>query len=540
MSELWRSNIHSIQSIIQLNLGPQLVDVVSGSPADREYWQDRLENTRQEVFRADGQTSIISSLEKTRKGNFLGSVNAWIGMQEMLKGQERPPVILMNMVFGLGKRLSPFTQALTNRKPAFPTPMRSTLGELYLSTVDTASMSAVLWLHHLASHGFRGMVVKWGDEAVIPGKIWEAEPGSYREVDGLRFVWQTQPTEDLAREKEWVEYDAYSDQMTFQYTRQKLESLQGRLSSRGHDRLVGVNLGSLGISYRLMEVLQDVFAAHVADENKWVDWDPYTWVALTCQTEDEWKAEAALEDQLGKTGIRDLEQRIPDFYQKIWQVRRNFQTRYGRQPLIKVLDFGQPYWMDWGLHTSLRRSLEALAADSELGISTRELFHLPHARDRRGNIVLRSTFPPEADIRDSVLVDTLITSPETVIHGGVVVAGRHRKLWMPDGGCALFCAADEMRFTGPHAIAFRFTGNSASLEEGGRLTCLYFANGALEMRTNEGVVQYEGGNYSLPVAGNPISFEEATRRMALEDTRLVEKRWLEKWSSWLGQQNITG
>ncbi len=533
MSELWRNNIRSIQAIIQHNHGPRVVNVVSGSLADREYWQGRLENMRQDVFRDDGRTRILSSLEKTRKGNFLGSVNAWIGIKRSLQGEDLPPVILMNMVFGLGKRLSPFTQALANRKPAFPTPMRSHLKGIYLSTADAASMSADLWLHHLENNGFRGIVIKWGDEAVIPGKIWPVEPDSYKDVDGLRFVWQTEPTEDLAREKEWVEFDAHSSQMTYQYTRQRLESLRKRLAERGKDHLVGVNLGSLGISYRLMELLHEVFAADVADDEKWVDWDPYAWIAFACQGEDEWKAEAGIEDQLGKTGLRDMEQRIPDFYTKIQQVHHLFQAHYGRQPVIKVLDFGQPYWMDWGLHLSLRRSLESLTGDTELGISTREMFQLPHERDKRGNLLLRSTFPPEADIRNSVLVDTVITSPESVIHGGVVVAGRHRKLCMPDGGCALFSAADNIDFQGPHAIVFKFTGKQASLEEGDRLTCLNFSGGSLEMHTNESLVQYEGENYTQPVLGNPISFEEGTRRMTLEDTRLVEQRWLDKWSSWL-------
>jgi hypothetical protein len=533
MSEIWQKNIRTIQTIIQQNLGPKVVNVVSGSLGDQAYWQERLEKTRQDVFRADSQTMILSSLEKTRKGNFLGSVNAWTGIQKTLKGQTFPPVILMNMVFGLGKRLSPFTQALTNRKPAFPTPMRSSTGEVYLSTVDAASMSATLWLNHLETNGFKGIVIKWGDEAVIPGKIWEPGTPGYQDVDGIRFVWQTEPTEDLAREKEWVEFDAQYYQMTFQYTRQGLESLRQRLAGRGSDRLIGVNLGSLGISYRLMEVAEEVFGAEVLDENKWVDWDPYTWIALACQEETQWKAEAAREDQMGKSGLRDLEKRLPDFYRKIEQMRNTFQMRYGRLPMIKVLDFGQPYWMDWGLHLSLRLSLEAMTTDSLIGMTSRELFQLPHVRDKNGNILLRSMIPPGADIRTSLLIDTDITDPETVIHAGVVVAGRHRKLEMPNGGSALFCAANVMKFDGPHGIAFKVTGNQFRLDEGDRLTHLYLSDGTREMRSNESLINYEGDNYSSPVMGNSISFEEATRRMSVEDTRLVEKRWSERWSGWL-------
>lgn len=510
-----------------------MVDVVSGSQADQIYWQERLSKTRQDVFRADGETVILSSLEQTRKGNFLGSVNAWMEMQKTIEGQTLPPMMLMNMVFGLGKRLSPFTQALANRKSAFPTPMRSANHELNLTTADLAAMSATLWQYHLESNGFRGIVIKWGDEAVIPGKIWESGTTKYHNVDGMRFVWETEPTEDLAREKEWVEYDSQTSHMTHQYTRQGLDSLRQRLSNHRQGHRIGVNLGSLGISYPLMQVAEEVFRQDISDENKWVDWDPYTWMALSCRDEGEWKAEAAFEEQMGKTGIRDLERRIPDFLHKILKMRDIFQERHGRLPIIGVLDFGQPYWMDWGLHLSLRRSLELLTSDSDLGVSSRELFHLPQERGKDGNLLVRSAIPQGADIRDSLIVDTIITDAESVIHGGLVVAGRHRKLVMPYGGSALFCAADEMRFTGPHAIAFKSTGNQYQLVEGSRLATLYLPDETIEMWTNESLISYEGENYSMPVMGNPISFEEAGKRMSREDTRLVEKRWSDQWNNWL-------
>ncbi len=534
MSESWRKNIRSCREIIQSNQGPKLVNVVSGSLSDQAYWRERLIETRRDVFRADDGTMILSSLEKTRKGNFLGSLNAWIEIQGALQDQPLPSMMLMNMVFGMGKRLSPFTQALANRKPAFPTPMRSANQELYLTTADVASMSAALWQHHLESNGFKGVIVKWGDEAVIPGKIWESGTTKYQDVDGLRFIWQTEPTVDLAREKEWVEYDAQTAQMTFQYTRQDLDSLRERLSRHGQGRRVGVNLGSLGISYALMEVAEEVFREDVADENKWVDWDPYTWIAISCQEESEWRAEANLEERMGKTGMRDLEKRIPDFFHKIQRCRELFRQRYGRWPVIGVLDFGEPFWMDWGLHLSMRRSLEALVTDSDQGAASRELFHLPQERDKNGNILVRSSIPHHADIRDSLLIDTIITDPETVMRAGLVVAGRHRKVEMPYGGSALFCASDELKFNGPHCIAFYAIGDKLKLEKGDRLTCLYLPDGSVEMRSNESLVNYEGENYSMPVMNNTISFEEAARRMAVQDTRLVENRWWEQWKDWPG------
>jgi hypothetical protein len=534
MSDSWQHNIQKCQQIILANQGPTLVNVVSGSPADQQYWQGRLNKIRPDVFRADGKTTILSSLEGKRKGNFLGSLNAWMEIQKAMQGEALPRMILMNMVFGLGKRLSPFTQALANRKPAFPTPMLSSSQELYLTTADIAAMTASLWIHHLESNGFSGMVVKWGDEAVIPGKVWESGTNKYQNLDGMRFVWQTEPTEDLAREKEWVEFDRLTYQMTHQYTRQELNNLLLRLSKHGPNRQIGVNLGSLAISYPLLQVMEDVFRDDISDENKWVDWDPYTWIAITCQDEAEWKAEANLEERMEKTGMRDLERRMPDFFEKILQVRATFEKRYHRLPVIGVLDFGQPFWMDWGLHLSLRRSLEALIDDSDLGGISRELFQIPQTRDKNGNYLLRSSIPKGADIRDSILVDTIISDPETVIHGGVVLAGRHHRLEIPEGGSALFCACDEMKFNGPHAIAFKSTGNQFILKEGDRLATLYLADETIVIRTNESMIQYEGENYSRPVFKNPISFEEAGRRMSEVDTRLVEKRWFDQWDNWLG------
>ena len=533
MSNFWVKNIHNCRAIIQANQGSRLVNVVSGSQADQAFWQERLEITRQEIFRMDAETTIISSLEGSRKGNFLGSLNAWMEVKKAMGATPLPPMMLMNMVFGLGKRFSPFTQALGNRKPAFPTPLRTANQAAYLTTADVAAMSATLWQHHLESNAFNGMIIKWGDEAIIPGRIWESGTSKYENVDGIRFIWQTEPTDELAREKEWVEFDAQTSLMTHQYTRQGVDSLRLRLADRGQNQRVGVNLGSLAISYPFVQIAEEVFREDILDKNKWVDWDPYTWIALSCRDESEWRAETVLEERMGKTGMADLASRMPDFFYKIQHVKHTFQIRYGRMPVIAVLDFGQPYWMDWGLHLSLRHSLEGLVTDSDLGATSRELFQLPQERDQNGNILLESQLPKGAEIRNSILLDTIITDPETVILGGLVVAGRHRRLQMPHGGSALFCAADDMNFKGQHAIAFKATGDRFELGEGDRLATLYLMDGTETLYANESMVNFEGENYARPILGNPISYEEAGRRMSGEDSRLAEKRWFDRWNNWL-------
>ena len=123
--------------------------------------------------------------------------------------------------------------------------------------------------------------------------------------------------------------------------------------------------------------------------------------------------------------------------------------------------------------------MEAMTTDSEQGVTLRELFLLPHERDSKGNIIVRSSIPAGADIRDSLVVDTTITDPDSVMRGGVVVAGRHRRLEMPYGGSALFCAADRMKFNGPHAIAFKSIGDKMQLEEGDRTTCLFYTKAGI-------------------------------------------------------------
>ncbi len=534
MSEAWRKNIQHNRTLVQNNSGPGLAIVVSGTELDRQYWEQHFNRIRSDVFRSDGKTFLMSVCEPVRKGNFLGTLNAWALTKAAVEqsGLALPNVSLMSMVFGQGKRLSPFTQSLGNRKAALPTPLKGAASGEYLRTADLSNLYTNLWIKHLGARGFRGMVVKWGDEAVVPGISWQARRGDYRQLDALRFVWRTTPTTELAREKDWVLIDG-ANQMRHQYARQPLESLHRRLASYGQAaHSVGVNLGSLAISYRFLDLALQVFRADVADPQKWVDWDPYVWMALFCETEADWQTEAEYEAAIGRRGLHELLARYPDFYAKIVQLRAALQSITLRPLTVGVMDFGTPLWTDFGLHLALRASLLEIVNDSEKAAVLRELFALPHGRDGRGNILVNSAIPASADIRHSVICDTVISDERTVIHDGVLIGGRFRRVHMPAGGAAIFSAADELEFSGPNAIALRSVAPRIHLPAGGRHTTLFLPETVEQMVTNESVIEYDGDNYLRPILGNPRSFDAAAQAMAQMDGQELERRWLQAWREW--------
>jgi hypothetical protein len=536
MLDIWRRNIQTNSDIIRQSRGASVVTVISGSSSDQKFWYERLVNTRGDVFRKDGATLVISTHEETRKGNFLGGLDAWVKTKRVLSSrcEEVPQIAFMSMVFGQGKRLSPFTQSLGNRKPAFPTPLKSLDGQTYLTIADVANMSSAIVIRQLQSGGFRGLIIKWGDEAIIPGVLWNIQPGSYDGIDAVRFVWRTDPNEHLAREKDWVVIDSSSGLMKHQLARQDLESLIRRASRRDSSvHHMGVNLGSLAISYQFLDIACEVLGDDIASVGRWVDWDPYAWMALLCETEEQWQEEMMHEERIGRSGIKAIHDRYPNFYTKLRQVRTKLEERVSRPLSIATLDFGKPFWVDWGLHTSLRNTLESLTTDSDEGAIARDLFRIPHERDNNGNIIVQSSIPRGASIRNSIIIDTVITEPDSIVHDGVVIGGRHKRLCMPSGGTALFCAADRLTFAGPHGIAFRSLGVDIEVQEGGRHTTICFGTGPRHIVSNESIIDYEGINYTQPILGNELSFEEAVSLVAEENAQSIEERWSHYWSHWL-------
>ncbi len=515
---IWKENLKRNCDRVRNNSGPGQVVVVSGTEADRAYWRDRFELTRPEMFRRDGSTEVLSIHERDPKGNFLGTLNAWQTFRAdsgAKKDRANPnDVILTSMVFGKGTRLSPFTQTLGNCKPRFPTPYKFQKKDVYLSIGELSTRYSNRLIGQLKDGGFPGMVVKWGDEIVLPGATWHLDHPDYRDVDGFRFIWFTEPTNDLAREKDWVLVNADTGLMRFQLARQSVSSLLERAASKSRNARLGVNLGSLGISYDFLDIALDVFGKEVAEPVEKIDWDPYVWLALACEDEREWREEMEIEARTGNSGLAQLEAKHPEFFAKITRVKKRLEDRNGRRFAVQALDFGDVFWTDFGQHLALRHNLQVLLEASDRGTLTRELFNLPHERDAKGNTIVNSKIHSEARIHDSLIVDSEIRSGNSHINRGIVVDSTHCTVQMPQGGVSLFCTTRDLVFHGPNAIAFNSIAPAISLSEGGRHATVVSRDGIYQLYSSEAITNYKGENYSGAILNNEISFAEANKRIA--------------------------
>jgi hypothetical protein len=535
MYPFWREIIRKNVANVNNNIGPNLVTVVTGNESDMQFWKSAITKKRYDVFRKDGKTDIVVVNEKKKKGNFLGTVNAWKHTKNhiSLTDMHMPNVALMTMVFGLGTRFSPFTQAMGGRKPAFPLPRRGPISKAYLNTADISNLFSNRWMEYLENSGFKGMVVKWGDESIIPGISWDDNSKEFADVDAVRFVWKTEITEDLAREKDWLVIDANTNLMRFQFPRQNINSLRKRLTNLASGSFdVAVNLGSLAVSYDCLDIAMEVFKDELEDDKKWFDWDPYVWMALSCKNQDEWDRERNHELSIGKEGIRDLEKRVPNFYPVIKRFREAVENHKKRQFRVGTLDFGDAFWTDIGLHITLRECFLSMTVDTIKGQATRDLFGIPHERDERGNTIINSQVPSNAEIRGSIIIDTIIEDPKSIVDQGVIIGGKHKLLEMPYGGVAFQSAVNRLTFDGPNGVAFRLIGEQVNLPEGGRLTTLLIKQQYLTLESNESILDYTGMNYTKPILNNSISFSEATEIMSKIDNTNLDEQWQQIIDNW--------
>ena len=531
MNKFWKQYINDSINHVKNNSNPNCLVVVSGQTHDQDYWRNHFKITAPDILGSIDKTRILSIREPRRKGNFLGILNAWSEIQKDLKrkSNEFPDVLIMSMVFGKGKRLSPFTQTLGGRKSAFPTPYLGSSGN-YLNTADLSILYSNLIVEQLSKSGFRGVLVKWGDEIIIPGSDINVKK-NLSHTDIIRFSGWSDLSPEILQEKEWFVIDKNNNDIIKHYPRQPLDIITNRFSQFGRSEFdLKINLGSVALSYEFLDCALKEFQDDVISPEKWLDCDPYVWVALLCKNDKEWENERLYERDHGAKGIKELEERYPDFYQRIKKLQEKLTIIRKNPPKIWSFDFEHMLWADFGLHLSLRKNLSAMIDDSDIGYAFRDIFGLDHHRDNNGNIILRSNIPEGCDIKNSIIIDTTITDIKSVVNRGIVVGGKHHALHMPFGGAVLFSATNWLTLKGPNCIVLRFIGEGFILEEGSRLTTVWEVSNGQSFLSNEQVKNYNDSNYTEPV-GNTLSFNEL-EKIVTNGNFVSDDIWKQKWAAW--------
>lgn len=498
------------------NEGPELAMFVCGSAADTAFWEARSRLTARDVFRADGGTRIRGIAEKQRLGSLFGTLNAW----RALRAEPLPSLTLMSMVFGEGRRLSPFTQALGNRKAAFTTPRLGARSGQFLNAAEVGNLYTNAWLQHLRRRGFAGVLVKWGDEAILPGIGLAGTAGatgavrSLADADVVRFVWRVQPTATLAAQKDWFLIDRQSELVTRVLPRQPLANLLDVLS-REPAAAAAVNLGSLALTHGFLDAAMEVFGREV-DRAAALDWDPHFWVALLADSAASFLAYCETQAAAGRPFTPPAGLPAAEVYGKAQEIRALVSSARGRDVRIGTLDFGEALWLDFGLQSTLGEMLASLPQRSPRGAILRRAFGLPESRDERGNILVESSIPAGAKIEDSVLLRSAIADAASAAHGAVLINSAVGRAIIAGGGAVIDSRIARLEMTGSNAIAFKVAADSLALGEGRRAASVEL-DGAPRLFTATEQQCGDPAGFDAELGKNPMSFAALSKAVAARD-----------------------
>lgn len=500
--------------------------VVTGDVRQASYWRTRMANTL-----GPGHSALV---EEGNKGNFLGTLQAYrtFNAEQSRNHQSVDGLEQLVMLVGAGTRLSPLTQALANMKSALPMPDVTepehgrTIGEYAIKS----TLPIITCLH---DGGFDGLVVRWGDEVQVPSHLLRSRPGQFADVDAVRFGWRTEPTELLATQKEWMLADDSGIVMR-DVVRQPLPELLECFASVESSQPVTayVNLGSLAASHQLLEISCEVFGDEIADPRCASNWDPYFWMALQCDSVDEWAAQEVDEATRNRSGIRDLQSSQPDFFSKVQLVKKILERRAGRALRVAVLDFGEPYWFDVGSHFALRKVLSDVFSDSADGRIVRAMLGVPDSVAIGDSVILGSDLADGVTVRNSIVLGATIRDATSLLDGAIVLGGEYGRLQISRGGVAMHSHCESLTVEGPHGIAFRLRAAEYTVHGRESVATLVAGADSVTLRYHDSLGSINAESFAQTVLGNRMSFREASILMSKVDPSHLEKVWSSKvWSS---------
>lgn len=420
-------NIARIEAATASGRGMDLILVSTTSPAQADYWQERLLATRGQVCTADATVVVVHEDWPGGAGNGLGTLYAIRQADEVLAERGERGVLerlaagqraALYHTAGKGTRLAPLPGCEINNKPGVKLPA---LVEVDGSREPLTILEAVIrqTAPYAASRAGR-LSVFWGDQVFIP-----AAPVEYK----ARFH-----ADILAQLGEMPDADSWEAQGLDAYgliavgadgAASQVEKISHAtavdLAQRGVIGVeggVGVSLGSFSISRALTAALLAEFADELDRREGKLDTDPHFWMPMTLDAD----TYRRLMDRKG------IDAATADaHYERLQALCRRVLAAHPAAGILGAVDIGTDcYWWDYGKVPDYHANNLKLTGDGPeseamrrfFGISDRHAHsHIDADVDDRsvilgselgGGRVRRSVLvgvrTPEIDVEDCILV----------------------------------------------------------------------------------------------------------------------------------------
>lgn len=508
-------NLKNLRDVVAASAGVQ--DVVAiVNPGDKDAVFQSVTTDAPAIFRADGNVAVSVHEEKTRRGQFLGLLDA---LMQWIKGtaKRKGMVGLGIMMPGKGTRMSPITQHLFGIKPFMAMLVRPSEKSGWLTGTSASLYTWNLVCYHLGRLGFSGWAWKWGDEPQISANVLAAVSQSnldLRDADIVRFGARSLITDELANNKEWLNADANGN-LTGWARRRERSALVKKLYPHGvadtPDLKAMVHIGSPAFSDKFLKAASEAFDG--VEQSVWLDVDGYLIEGLTLD-KDAWETERARDK-----GIDAVLKQCPDFYERC----RDIVRRLGGKVNIKVVDFGEGlYWGDIGLLSRSREALYQVALDTPQGEFARQLACITDAKiDKWGNrIVGNCVYPQDGSVRNSVLIDSRIYG-DADIDGAVIVNSALGHAQIRKGSVVYESTVADIAM-GERAFSYGSISEKLDVAADYVHTSIpkdlaHPEAGMEDWRADSKVDVGAKDNYEKPVFGNPRSYEAEQARMRQRD-----------------------
>src|SRR5215471_19325153 len=511
-----KKNIALTKLLIEEGKTPGTLAIVSGSESAKNLWQKILEGTKSSLK----ALSVFSLHEDLPVNQAFGVLLLW---QRLKEATDRTRGTLAAFVFGSGTRSTPFTETDNAQKPAIVTPVRvvSDGKERYLTMVELAIRYFLPVQQYLMRSGFEGLIIKWGDEVQIPTcDLSGQNPELFGNADIVRFVSMQEMTTDSASNKDWVGVNDKQHVTAF-IPRRPLSDMEkladrGLVQKRDGKLYGGVNLGSVAISYALLDALLNEFQGEVndstANRNARPALDPEFFTALTIavvQDEDErhdaWQR--ALQEN---KDVQKLSETIPDILVRIQRVIGTL----ARPLKMLALDFQDQYWGDIGQHPQIYDFYMGLNEPGPRGEILRALADIPDQRDANGNIIVGDSYISQnITVKNSVLINVTLTG-QGHIENSVLIGTRAGNIDI-DNGFDVLSTGTSLQVSSRGGTYKVVSDVPVSVASGERVTTLFMpTHGTHLMRVHEHTnLRDTAATYDVPICGNPVSFKAAHEDM---------------------------